>query len=405
MPAEAFTCAFHNTQITTIIPFLLFILPLFTPSTYARFAQIDTWYANTWGGSTVAPLQSTSSVADPLATFNISNPQGVRLAIWTVQMGTQVSSWPGVKFNPPRTVNMQGYGGFTGFIMPISAPNGLSILQSSLLKFGDSDSGTNWGAALSPSTAMNQWSKYVVDFTSGSYVSAPPNSVIVQMNANDNQYGGEMLKDRFVFTLWIIFIESPQKPADYVPPPVPTKYVAPPMQTPPADVVYATKDQTDVLPDTGLDVQWSCMTDPSFVDMRGYMDLQNVTIRAYRDTNYGPYGMNAYSSVTWDGFNYVIQPLWNGNPPRTYSGFLVPNPWLACVAHNADFYLIGNNTGKATNTLVVWVPNFGSDAQFIVGGYADWVKTKQTAGGEDTVVVHVRLRMPTALVKENYHGK
>ncbi|KAJ3043495.1 hypothetical protein HDV00_004884 [Rhizophlyctis rosea] len=233
---------------------------------------------------------------------------------------------------------------------------------------------------------------FTIDLTASAFSASPPNSIMLQIDANVNTVSGET----YLFAGYLGDI------ADYVPYQAPVQYISPHLDVPPADVVYATANQTSILPDRGLNVQWSCQSDPAKGPFRKYLDLQNVTIHAYRDTNYGPYKMNPYSDVQWDGSNYIIKPLWHGNTPVEYSGLLVASPWLACVAYNSNFYLIGNNTGKAKNTLVVWAPSVGSDLQFIVGGYADWVKTQQTPEGDDTVVVHVRLRMPNDVVSPSY---
>ncbi|KAJ3033469.1 Transcription factor unc-86 [Rhizophlyctis rosea] len=129
-------------------------------------------------------------------------------------------------------------------------------------------------------------------------------------------------------------------------------------------------------------------------DVDVFPDLSDVLIAAYRDTTRGPLLMDI-SNAVYDSVESTVTYHHMYDKTIVRWAWDAPNPILGCLLHNADYFVIGD-TKTANFTLQVWDNSIGGNLNFIIGGYAQWVKEKRV-NGKDTVAVVLRFRLPNSM--------
>ncbi|KAJ3051616.1 hypothetical protein HK097_007365 [Rhizophlyctis rosea] len=145
--------------------------------------------------------------------------------------------------------------------------------------------------------------------------------------------------------------------------------------------------------DKGIKPEWSCAGPVP----RGYSDLTDVYIRAFRDTTLNiSIPMDVLHNVAYDEIMGTItyRGMYGGTA-LSFNARNIPNPVLGCALHNADFFVIGN-VNTATYVLKVWYPEMNSNLPHVIAGYARWVKSKRI-GDRDDYAVKLRTRLPNKM--------
>ncbi|KAJ3055660.1 hypothetical protein HK097_009778 [Rhizophlyctis rosea] len=163
----------------------------------------------------------------------------------------------------------------------------------------------------------------------------------------------------------------------------------------PEGTTFLTYNQSLQLPDRGAVAQFRCPPREPYLP---YDDLYDVKIVGWRETSAGiAVPLDISPVTTFDGTFWVIKGMWN--VIMTVEAAFFPHPAYVCAMHNADYIMIGN-PDEASKTLVVWFPDEDEDVPHAVGAYAAYVKG-QRVDGKDTVMVHLRIRVPNIDVNDS----
>ncbi|KAJ3030460.1 hypothetical protein HDV00_008875 [Rhizophlyctis rosea] len=177
-------------------------------------------------------------------------------------------------------------------------------------------------------------------------------------------------------------------------------------------LTFATFQQSEgVWGDSGLQCNFFGDNNKPFM---GNDDIADVFLQPYRETNQGDLPMQLTNvNLTNNAWSF---PWLYGFPDPSKTPTIVaktvfdyPNPFSACVCHNADYYIIGDPS-VATSQLVVWLPDQSRNLRSVMSdirekfqplsAYAQYVKSKRV-NGKDTVSIHLRMRVPN---RSPYNG-
>ncbi|KAJ3034089.1 hypothetical protein HDV00_005453 [Rhizophlyctis rosea] len=233
--------------------------------------------------------------------------------------------------------------------------------------------------------SLNAWNTFTIDldsyYTTYGTANAEFRSVLIKTPPGTNG------------TVYYVFAYL-GNPADFVLAP---RYVTPPYyvngvptQLSNDGLQFVTSNDS-FRPDTGVFPQWSCYAPAR----RGFSNLNDISIHAWRDTTTGAVPMNLSVGIQYEENNLLIDNMWGGDygaPTMTFNAIDYPTPLYACTVFNGDFYIIGN-MATAKTILYIWAPFYQDNLNLYLAAFATYVKIKRDRDGIN-VVVYVRQQIP-----------